>query len=873
MIGFWLDNKFHSWNTRIDRLALLMKRSRDFVAKLINVVAVLFGLGMLAIAAYTVVINNRIELLITWNYWLNPSIEMAAFWMFALVMLFLFYRYSEAKRDQARVAKMAYEAQVPEIVNVTEEETKGKGKRNIGSAFGSDAMKAVEDAYKLAEKFKQPVEPLHLFVGALGSTQVSTMFVRLGITFETVKDPVNRKLNSLGTGEVKFSQDSLEALVASYLNAYQHNLKEVSPIELFLEAYKRDEFVQELLFGLDIEREEIENVAAWIRISEEMVRRYKEYSKAALRKPTTGMNRAMTAVATPLLDRISEDLTVAAAYGKLPMLIGREAEMASVLRAIEGGNQSVVLVGPPGVGKDALVFGIAERMVEERVPKVLQDKRLVRISIPHLVSGATPSEAQERLLSVISEVGKSKNIVLAIDGIEQITGISTGGEMSSDLSSILVDAITRRIAFVIATTTPDAYTGAIERSSLGQVLQKVSIDEPEVNEAIQILEGKLGNIEYQNSVVFTYDAVFEAVSLSDRYMHDRFLPAKAIEVCQEVALEVAKTKGKNALVMKEDVAKIISEKTKIPVTQVAEEEKEKLLHLEERMHERMIGQETAVDAVSAALRRARTELRAENRPIANFLFLGPTGVGKTELAKTTAESFFGDEEAMVRFDMSEYQNQDSVNRLIGSAGQGGLLTEAIRSNPFTLLLLDELEKAHPDILNLFLQVMDDGRLTDGAGRTIDFTNVILIATSNAGTEYIQDQVAAGTPLEQIQNHLIEVELKGIYRPEFLNRFDDIIVFKPLGMDEVVQIAYLMIGQVADRLEAKGVHFKATDEAVEELARKGYDPKFGARPLRRVIQDEVDNLVAKALLENKVGRRDTIVLKPGGKIVIEKAAEL
>jgi len=309
------------------------------------------------------------------------------------------------------------------------------------------------------------------------------------------------------------------------------------------------------------------------------------------------------------------------------------------------------------------------------------------------------------------------------------------------------------------------------------------------------------------------------------------------------------------------------------VTKVAEEEKEKLLNLEEEMHERMIGQDMAVDAVAAALRRARAELREGNRPIANFLFLGPTGVGKTELAKTTAQAYFGDEGSMIRFDMSEYQNQTSVAKLIGAAGQAGQLTEAVRQKPFSLLLLDELEKAHPDILNLFLQVMDDGRLTDGAGRTIDFTNVILIATSNAGTSYIQDEVVKETPLEQIKTHLIETELKQIYRPEFLNRFDDVIVFKPLTMDEVVQIAYLMIGQVAERLEAKGISFRADDEAVHELGELGYDPKFGARPLRRVIQDRVENVVADTLLQNKAGRRDTLVLKSGGKIEVEKAAEL
>ncbi|MEK7105610.1 MAG: AAA family ATPase, partial [Patescibacteria group bacterium] len=442
-----------------------------------------------------------------------------------------------------------------------------------------------------------------------------------------------------------------------------------------------------------------------------------------------------------------------------------------------------------------------------------------------------------------------------------------------DLSSVLAQELDRRYTFVIATATPSAYTGSIERSVLGQKLIKVPIDEPEPNEAIRILEAKIGAIEYKQKVIFTYDAIEKIVALTSRYMHERALPEKAIEVAEETALSAFKARGENARVVGEDVAMIITEKTKVPVTELGGQEKETLLHMEERLHERVIGQDEAVKAIAAALRRARTELRSTNRPIANFLFLGPTGVGKTELAKTVSEVYFGREESMLRFDMSEYQEKTSVERLIGGAGEGGLLTEAVRQNPFSLLLLDELEKAHPDILNLFLQVMDDGRLTDGAGRTIDFTNVILIATSNAGAQYLMESVQAGKPLEEIKQHLLDSELKATYRPEFLNRFDGVIVFKPLSIDDVVQIAYLLIAKVAERLKVKGINFQASDAAVYELAQKGFDPKFGARPLRRVIQEEVDNAIANILLKGEVGRRDSLLLEPGGKITVQKAPEL
>ena len=549
--------------------------------------------------------------------------------------------------------------------------------------------------------------------------------------------------------------------------------------------------------------------------------------------------------------------------------------MESIFRVIEGGRQSVVLVGPDGVGKTALLAGIAERMVEERVPDILKDKRLVALSIPTLIAGATPEVAQARLMEALADVARARNIVLAIPHLEQLTGFTQGGEQTADLVAMLVDFLSRGFAFAIATTTPEAYASVIERTAFGRVFEKVLVSEPDVSSAIRIVEAYIGNMEAEHNIFFLYEAVERAVQLSDRYIHDEFLPEKAIEICREIALAVAKARGKDALVTGEDVAKIMAEKTRIPLTQVAEDERDKLLHLEDRMHGRIIGQDEAVKAVSSALRRARTELRSDHRPIAAFLFLGPTGVGKTELAKTVAETYFGSEDAMIRFDMSEYQDPLAINKLIGSPGSraGGQLSEAVRRHPFSIVLLDELEKAHPDVLNLFLQVFDDGRLTDATGRTVDFSNTIIVATSNAAADYIQDAVSAGTTMEEMKTRLLEVELRQVYHPEFLNRFDGVVVFRPLSLNNVEKIARLFMKSVSDRLEAKGIRFRASDEAIEALARKGFDPKFGARPLRRVIQDEVDTAIADALLQGKLTRRDTVVLQPGGKLQIEKAKSL
>lgn len=339
---------------------------------------------------------------------------------------------------------------------------------------------------------------------------------------------------------------------------------------------------------------------------------------------------------------------------------------------------------------------------------------------------------------------------------------------------------------------------------------------------------------------------------------------------QEAAVAARSARGEGSFVTGEDVAAVIHTKTQIPVEAVSESETQKLLDMETKLHERIVGQDEAVVAVSQALRRARAEIREGDKPIASFLFMGPTGVGKTELSKVLTDEYFGDEDMMIRLDMSEYQDQRSIERMIGRAGdeRGGLLTEAVRKQPFSLILLDEVEKAHPEILNLFLQVMDDGRLTDAIGRTVDFTNTIIIMTSNAATPYIQAEVTKGTDLATIKTMLLERELKGIFRPEFLNRFDGIIVFSPLSTDDVIKIAYLQMKEIESRLAAKGMKFRAEDEAVRALAKAGYDPLFGARPLKRVIQDKVDNALADILLRNVAKRGDTIILEKDGSLRVE-----
>ncbi len=871
-LGVLLQNKVYRWSEDMSEEAIEKRIADDQAARVASVaLIILFGLAFF-LSIVLLITNASIFRVFSVTFWVQPSLEGVFLLLTGLIGALWFSHASQTSRHVVSMPKLSLREIIPQILELEPQ----KKEINVADLFDVSAHEAVENAFSLANKFgHKTLEPLHLFLGSMDDSNAGAVLSRLGLSFDSMKEPLARRLEQRQLGKpMEFSVSSIEAILTAFLNSFEQQRVSVTALEIFYEAFKRDLFIQELILDLGIQPEQFSNMIEWVRIHERMRERYEQFSKAAMFKPTGAMNRAMTSVATPVLDSFSEDLTTAAVQGRLPLLVGRDQELEEIFRIIEGGRESVVLVGPEGVGRTSLLEGIAQLMVEERVPAMLQDKRLMRLSVPHLISGATPSEAQERLLTALNEVARSGNIVLAVTDIEQMTGFSVGDGESIDLAGVLVDFLSRSGLFAIATTSPRAYTSVIENSILSRVFQKVDIREPSEQEAIHILESKIGAIEFQHSVVFTYLALEKCVQLTDRFMHEQFLPKKAVEIARETALFVAKTKGKDSFVTDQDIARIVSEKTNVPLTNIQEEEKDKLVHLEERMHERMVGQEEAVTAVAGALRRARTDLRAENRPIAAFLFLGPTGVGKTELAKTIAQTYFGNEESMVRLDMSEYQDPSSIHRLIGepNSQDGGLLTEAVRKNPFTIVLLDEFEKADKNILNVFLQVFDDGRLTDASGRTVDFTNTVLIATSNAGTQYIQDSVVQGVDVETMKTHLIEQELRGQYRPELLNRFDGIIVFKPLTKDEILQIARLMIAQVSKRLETKGISFRASDEMVALLADKGYDPTFGARPLRRVIQEEVDNAIANVLLEGTVRRRDTIVLEIGG-IRIEKAETL
>ncbi len=875
-VGAFYREQFFYWGPKLGTAYIKLSRLRRSFHLILNLAAITIGLTGVFALGWRMWLTQDLS-----GFWQEQHWLILIFWLSVIAWMFIIYRLSQEEALKHKISKAKYGEKNKQyrLPNNWEELTriKHKYKVDVSQGFDYDAMEIVEDAFILTNDSKHAqIQVMHLFFSLLKDKEVTGIFSRLNVNSTKLLAKIkNRLIKIKQEGDATILSNGVkEVLVEAYLQAESLGQKKVKAMNFILPCMAHDKILYEILYDLEIDQNKINNVIAWFRINERLLENYKTYRRAARFKPASAMDRAYTAIATPVLNHFSHDLTIAAKWGKLELCVGRDKKIENVFQAIESGQSGVILIGPNGVGKDAIIGGIAQLMVEEDVPKMLKDKRLIELDVARLISGANPAQAEQRLLVAIDEIVRAGNIVLYIDNIENLIGITAGTEESLDLSEVLVSAFDRKNFYCFASATSQNYLKYIENTSIGNVMAKVEIEEPNGNQAIQMVESKIGMLENKYKVYFSYNAIEQVIKLARKYIHDKYLPAKAIDILESVAVKVAKIKGEQAMVTKDDVAKIISELTRIPVTRVTESESQILLKLEEHIHQRMINQEEAVNMVSASLRRARTALREGKRPIANFLFLGPTGVGKTELAKTVSEVYFGDEDYMIRLDMSEYQHPDSVKKMIGDArGIRGYLTEAVRRSPFSLILLDEFEKSHPDILNLFLQVMDDGRLTDGQGRTIDFTSSIIIATSNVGAVFIQEQITAGIDVERIKQVLIDEHLNKVIRPELINRFDGVIVFKPLSRANVVDIAKLMLNNIGKMLKTKGIGLRVEEEGACKLAGQGFDPKFGARPLRRLLQKKVENIIANKILAGELKRRDTVVINADGEVLVEKGREL
>ncbi|MGI6034545.1 MAG: ATP-dependent Clp protease ATP-binding subunit [Limnochordia bacterium] len=650
-----------------------------------------------------------------------------------------------------------------------------------------------------------------------------------------------------------------------------------------------------------------------------------------------GAKAARKRTPTQTLDQFGRDLTELAREGKLDPVIGREKEIQRVIQVLSRRTKNnPCLIGEPGVGKTAIAEGLSQKIVAGDIPEPLMNKRVVTLDLAALVAGSKfRGEFEERLKKVMEEVRTSGDVILFIDEMHTIIGAGAA-EGAIDASNILKPALSRGELQAIGATTLDEYRRYVEKdAALERRFQPIMVEEPSVEETIAILEGLRDRYEAHHRVKITDEALRSAAILSSRYVSDRFLPDKAIDLIDEAAsmvrlqslvappelkeieeriaeariekesaikneefekaaslrdkeqklqdeLEKMRTQWKNnreqnsGEVTEEDIANVVSSWTGIPVTKLTQEETEKLLNLEEHLHKRVIAQDEAIDSIAKAIRRAHAGLKDPKRPVGSFIFLGPTGVGKTELARALAETLFGDEDAMVRLDMSEYMERHTVSRLVGAPpgyvgyDDGGQLTERVRRRPYSVVLFDEIEKAHPEVFNVLLQVLEDGRLTDAKGRTVDFRNAVLIMTSNVGAHEIQRDGAIGFVVErdEAEEHdkmkkKVLDELRRTFRPEFLNRVDEVIVFHALNKEHIAQIIEIMLKDLRKQLTEQEVSIEVTDEAKELLVNEGYDRDFGARPLRRAIQRLVENPLADEILKGTFSPGDVVVVDADG----------
>lgn len=786
-------------------------------------------------------------------------------------------------------------------------------------------MLAQEEARRLSHPY---VGTEHILLGLIreGEGVAAKALAGLGIDAEKVRELVEK---SIGKGEGAVQEMSLTPRVKKVLElsvdeARRMGTNYVGTEHILLGLIREGEGVAAQVLGaLGVEQEKVRQLVI------SMLGGPGGMPQGQQSQP--GCAGGACGAKTVTLDQFGRDLTAQAREDHLDPVVGREKEIERVVQILSRRTKNnPVLIGDPGVGKTAIVEGLAQRIVAGKVPEILSDKRLVTLDLASLVAGTKyRGEFEDRLKKVVDEITTEKNIIVFIDELHTIIGAGAA-EGAIDAANILKPALARGELQCIGATTLDEYRKHIERdSALERRFQPITVDEPGAAEAVEILKGLRDKYEAHHRVRITDDALDAAVRLSDRYITDRFLPDKAIDLMDEAGSrvrlqaftappdlkelekrieEVRKEKesavnsqefekaaqmrdeenklrteldnmranwqqqkgGVELEVTAEDIAQIVASWTGIPVRKLAEEESERLLRMEEILHRRVIGQEEAVSAVARAIRRARAGLKDPKRPIGSFIFLGPSGVGKTELARALAEAMFGDEDAMVRIDMSEYMEKFAVSRLVGAPpgyvgyDEGGQLTEAVRRKPYSVVLLDEIEKAHPDVFNILLQVLEDGRLTDSKGRIVDFRNTVIIMTSNVGVSTIKREATLGfktgddkkSGYEDMKKKITD-ELRRTFRPEFLNRVDEIIVFHPLSREHIKDIVGLMVQEVARRLAENEIEVEVGESAREYLAREGFDENYGARPLRRAIQKEIEDRLSEEMLRGAIKKGDRV----------------
>lgn len=794
--------------------------------------------------------------------------------------------------------------------------------------FTERAQSVILKAQKVSREFKHGyIGTEHILIGIISEEGISRdLLQEYGVEEEGVKTLLNQYV---GVGDFDSLKEDIpltprtkRLLDLSLLEARNLGQNYISP--------------EHMLLAMINEREGVAfTILNTLNVDFEKVKKDLINTLSANSNGSQGSNEEVKRKNNPstvTLDQYGRDLTEMAASGNLDPVVGREEETQRVLEILcRRIKNNPCLIGDPGVGKTAIAEGLAQKIVEGNIPEILKDKRVVSLDITSMIAGAKyRGEFEERLKKVMEEIKTAKNVILFIDEIHTIVGAG-GAEGAIDASNILKPALARGEIQCIGATTIDEYRKYIEKdSALERRFQPINVGEPSKEETLLILKGLRDKYEAHHRVKITDEALEAAVNLSDRYITDRYMPDKAIDLIDEASAKVrienltappdlkaiedniektkkekddaitlqdfekaaklrdkekelrekmeelknnwsAQTSVQTHIVDGDKIAAVVSKWTKVPVEKLTEKEADRLLKLEDILHNRVIGQTEAVKSVSRAVRRARVGLKDPNRPIGSFIFLGPTGVGKTELSKALAEAMFGDENSIIRIDMSEYMEKFSVSRLIGSPpgyvgyDEGGQLTEAVRRRPYSVILLDEIEKAHPDVFNILLQILEDGRLTDSKGKTVNFKNTIVIMTSNLGAHMLKKQKTLGFSIdenkaeseyEKMKGNIME-ELKRSFRPEFLNRIDDIIVFHSLEESDLLQIVDLMLNSIVKRVDEQEIHLEFDEESKKMLVKEGSDLTYGARPLRRIIVKKVEDKLAEEMLKGSIKKGDTV----------------
>lgn len=749
------------------------------------------------------------------------------------------------------------------------------GEYNFAEFLNFESGKIVLETIKFCKKRKiSEISSTALLYSFLTkSPKISFIFFRLGFDTASLQERLKNYLEKQkrparnGGGQEKFtesfSQDFQNTMMEAAKIAGKREHKKIGEREILIGISKVDPFFKKILIELDLKKKDIEDITLWLDILESRVENFKKFWSYENLSRHGSLAKDWAMGYTITLDRFAIDWQKTIKGWVFKEVVGHKKEIKQLVRILARvKTNNVLLIGEPGMGKKSIIEALARKSYLGITLPELNYQRVVELDMISLLSQIQdPEEVEATLDKIFQEVISAGNIILVIDELHNFVALETFKPGAIDISSILAKYLHfPQFRFIGITTYAGLHQRIEQNSSFLEFFGKVEVLEISESETIVVLKNLGLELERKYKIFVVYPTIREIVKLTARYMPSFPFPKKAIDILEEVMVYVSSLREKVAL--PHHVAEIVSAKTEIPVGKVGFEEKKVLLNLEKLIHKRIINQDEAVKGVSVALRRARAGLTEKKRPMGVFLFLGPTGVGKTETAKVITKIYFNKKERMIRLDMSEFQAISDIPRLIGSLGEEGLLTTPVRENPFSLILLDEIEKAHPNILNLFLQVFDEGHITDGQGRKVSFTNTIIICTSNAGAEVIWEDIKLDKKLDIIKDELLAYFFKkAIFRPEFINRFDSVVVFRPLTKENLLDISQLMLDSLKKNLEEKDIKFIITESLKKKIVELSYKPAFGAREMRRVIQDKVENLLAQAILSDKIKKGDKVKISP------------